>query len=521
MARTPKQSGVIGRLRAGIRGFRNAYEATRPSTKRRDPSTIIRSEDRELDDQKRRTLEATGLDLVRNLTIAGWMIRKDIDFCSTFSFQCKSKDRGFNREFEQAMAWWTRPGAFEISGRFDLGAWMQIAHATAILGGDLFVQKFPSTARIAAIEPDRVTMPRSGEIPAEIANHRNRWVNGVLPNGANAIQKICVCNRTKGGSYEYARLLSGKNIWQMGDIGRFDSLRGISPLAPAINELVDTHEMFGHAKARAKLANMFGLAFFRSDKFEEQYLQNHGQDLIDGVDGVDEDEQTLPGQSDKYPVKLNGAPFKVEMDIGDRLAWLNTNLNASDTAQIVEMLIMLALKGLDIPMSFYDEARTNYYASKGAKELYFQSCRRKRRPNQQFLRRYTLWRTKLAILNGEFSLPRGMTMRDITFAWIPTGTFWLDRLREYKADSLAVENGQTSTVRLGHRDGYDAYEILAEQTEYEKERARLRNEAGLDQPTTTTPNITPERDDSETTENLAEAVADELEARGLVLAGAE
>lgn len=517
MAWTPKQSGIIGKIRARIAsGFRNAYEATQPSTKRRKPSTIVKSEDHELNDVKRRTMQATNLDLLRNLTIAGWMIRKDSDFNSTFGFQVKTKDRGFNRAFEQFMAWATRPGRFEISGRFDLDSWLLVAHPTVLLGGDLWIQKFPSTGMIGAIEPDRVVLPQSGDVPVEIAAQRDKWVNGVLADENGRVRNISVCKRTKGGSYEFQRLLSGRNIWQLADINRFDNLRGVSPLAPAVNELVDTHEMFSHAKARAKLAHMFGLAFFRSDKYEEAWLQANIDSL--GEDDTEEEgeDTPIPGQTNSYPVPLKGAPFKVEMGVGDRLEWLNSNINASDTAKIVELLIMLALKGLDIPMSFYDEARTNYYASKGAKELYFQACRRKRKPNLQFLRRYTLWRTKIAILNGEFSLPRGKTMEDVAFEWIPTGTFWLDRLREYKADSLAVENGQTSTVRLGYRDGYDAYDILEEQTEYEKTKANLRRKAGLDNPETNTPGVTPERDSSETTENLVDAIVNEMEARGLV-----
>jgi hypothetical protein len=44
---------------------------------------------------------------------------------------------------------------------------------------------------------------------------------------------------------------------------RFDQLRGISPLAAAINTLRGTYEGFDYALAKAKVAQMFALAFYR------------------------------------------------------------------------------------------------------------------------------------------------------------------------------------------------------------------------------------------------------------------
>ena len=48
-----------------------------------------------------------------------------------------------------------------------------------------------------------------------------------------------------------------------GFFDRFDQLRGISPLAPAVNTLRDCYEGYDYALAKMKVAQLFALAFYR------------------------------------------------------------------------------------------------------------------------------------------------------------------------------------------------------------------------------------------------------------------
>src|SRR5689334_16827370 len=67
-----------------------SYDGAESSKSRKAPSGIQQSEDRELPAEKRRKLLSASRDIQRNFALAAWMIRRHLDYVTTFSFQAKT-----------------------------------------------------------------------------------------------------------------------------------------------------------------------------------------------------------------------------------------------------------------------------------------------------------------------------------------------------------------------------------------------------------------------------------------------
>ena len=146
-------------------------------------------------------------------------------------------------------------------------------------------------------------------------------------------------------------------------------------------------------------------------------------------------------------------------------------------------MIAVALKSLDIPLTFFDETKGNFYGNKSAVTLYLQSARDKRDDVQELLRKLTIWRLRLAIEDGDVVLPRTITsMEDIAFEWIPAGIPWFDP-RDVRGDVDAIKAGlktreQVRRDRFGDSWMEDVVPVLeAEQRVIEERGLRLTMEA--------------------------------------------
>ena len=90
---------------------RFAYDATVDKHRRQPPPSSTKDEDLILKPADRRKLVAQSRDIHRNFTIAGWMIRKHLDYTSTFAFQDRTGSKELDDQIEELFAWWMRPRA--------------------------------------------------------------------------------------------------------------------------------------------------------------------------------------------------------------------------------------------------------------------------------------------------------------------------------------------------------------------------------------------------------------------------
>ena len=182
---------------------------------------------------------------------------------------------------------------------------------------------------------------------------------------------------------------------------RFDQVRGITPMAAGYTSLVDTYEGISYALLKAKVAQLFGMVVKRAGEDSAAPIAETVT-AETSTETTDEDEQ-----ENHYEVNFGDGPFYLELDPGDEAEFLENDSPSAGFKEFMVAVIGMALKSLDIPFCFYDEAWTNFFGSKAALALYLKSCKSKRDDNQDILRRLTYWRLKLFILDGLLELPRG------------------------------------------------------------------------------------------------------------------
>lgn len=445
-----KQAGGIGRRLAGMFG---RYIAAESSNQRRDPGTNIKSSDAILDTTKRRRLIEGGRELWRNYSVAAWAVRKHLDFVSTFTFQSSTQYPEFNAQLEKLMRWYSRSINCDVANRHSLRRIIRIAEARRVLDGDVFLVKV--NGKLQAVEGDRVQDPPNRDAKAT-------WVHGIHLAPGGRMMGASVYQRMQDGRYQYEREIRAGNIMQLAYWDSFDQYRGVSPLASAIPEFQDCLEVKDYARAKAKVTQLFALAITR-----------------EMADSDDEEES-----GGEYRIDLGKGPVKVELDPGDKMDFLESKHPSTEFQAFLTMCLQSALKSLDIPWSFYDEAYTNFFGSRAALIQYLQSVKSKREDLREILDRITVWKVLQWVAEGVLTLPRGLLVEDLAWDWIPSGMPWWNPAQEVQGDVLAIANKlRTRTEIRRERYGDDWKDVvrkLAEEEEY-------MLELGLSPITTATP----------------------------------
>lgn len=429
------------------------YDATISKNKRKAPDGILRSEDQELTPIQRRKLLSAARDMPRNFALAAWMIRKHLDYVSTFSFRSMTGSDRVDNKVEAFVREWSKAENFDAAHRHPLRRFVRLAEARRTVEGDLGILKIRD-GRVQAIEGDRIRTPEGG-VPgyAQVIP----WIHGVQTNDAGKAIAYCVCKRQKssdqlggGSSLLFERVVSAKNLIHHGYFDRFDQVRGISPLAPALNTLRDTYEGFDMALAKLKVSQMFGLVFYRD-----------AAEAIGNVTDLAEEDDDGDSVSDgpKYKVDMGSGPQALDLDPGDRAEILESKTPSTEFQSFTATMISVAMKALDIPYSFYAENFSNYSGSRQAMLQYEQSAAHKRADNRDLLDQLTMWRLKIAIEDGEL---RGVKEEDLNWDWIASGIPWIDPLNEVQADIAAVGSCLASRTRLLREQGMDFRDVARE-----------------------------------------------------------
>jgi capsid protein len=412
-----------------IRGY-FTYDGAESSNRRRSVSSRIKSTDKILTTTKRKQLIANTQDLQRNFAIAGWAIRRHLDYVSTFNFQPKTGDEAIDAELAGLMKWFNRPLNCDVAGRHSLMQMVRMAEEHRTTAGDILLVK-TNRGMIQAIESDRLRDPDEMGID-------DNWRHGIQISPAGRARRYSIHKRDGSGSYEFERIIQAKNALHFGYFDRFDQVRGVSPLAPAINAFRDVYEGIEYALAKSKVSQMLGLVM--TSTYEEG-LGNEGTETS-GDDDTDYED------GDRYEVDLGPAPWKLELEPGDKAEILESKTPSAEFQQFMQTVIGAALKSLDIPYSFYDESFTNFFGSRAALLHYEKSCRGKRSAVRDLLDRITLWRFRKFIFDGVLELPNGMRAEDLRWEWVHEGTPWWDPAKEIRADLMAINGGLTTRSRV-------------------------------------------------------------------------
>ena len=395
------------------------YDAAQSGTKRRNSGSMILSSDQLLFDNDRRKITEAQRDLWRNFSPAAWAIRKHLDYVSSFSFHPLIDDQRLKEQISGMMRWWMLGENCHVSGRHSLQSIIRIAEARSVLDGDVFLVKH-RTGTIQPIEGDRVR--NVGETILYDENGLNTKVHGVTLNKWGRPTAYDVYAK-KRGTYQFERTLSADNVIHLGYFDSFDQVRGVSPFTSAVASMHDILEVKEYARLKAKVTQLFALAIYNESP---QYVDN------------DNDPST------GYKVDFGNGPVQLELEKGDRADFLESRHPSTEFQSFITMSLQAALKSLDIPWSFYDEAYTNFFGSRAALIQYQQSCAWKRDRLKVVLDHITKWILSMWIVDGVLELPRGMTINDLSWEWIPNGVPWWNPEQEIAGDLAAIEAGLTT-----------------------------------------------------------------------------
>jgi len=466
MPRTVANTGWVARTFKRL-SARFGYDAAKNKNRRRPPNSILKSEDRELTGQERRALIGSARDLQRNFSIAAWAIRRHLDYVSTFAFQAKTPSPTLNAVLENLVAEWSAPRNCDAARRHSLAKILRLAEARRTLDGDVFLIRL-ADGRVQPVEGDRVRMPTGGWSDTDKID-REKMIEGVLVDDVGAAIAYCVCKRTKVGGFEFERMVPAENIEHHAYFDRFDQVRGISPLTTAINPMQDTYEGFDYALAKMKVAQLFGVAFYREDYEPPAVVDAATETDVDAGDAAETDDEA--GSPRK--IDLGRGPVAFDLEDGEKVDVIESHTPSNEFQTFSRQVIAVALKALDIPFSFFDESFTNYSGSRQALLQYEMSAGVKRQDNRDLLDRLTAWRFGLWLADGALVLPSDLTAADLAWEWIAKGMPWIDPLKEVNADIAAVGAGLTSRTRICKARGEDFTDIAGELADENKLLTKL------------------------------------------------
>lgn len=438
-------AGVLARS-----AYKFGYDFVNPKGRRRAPTGQLRSEDDELNAIQRRKAISGARDTLRNFTIAQWAVRKHLDYCTTFNFQAKTGRNDADDQIEALMKSWSVKDRCDVAGRHSLSRMARMLEARRIIDGDVFLLRL-ANGSLQPIEGDRIRSPL-GEIPGGKVD----LLHGVELDDYGRAKRYAICKRAKsrdftpaGSEFEFERLVSAQNLYQHAWYERFDQIRGISPLAPALNTLQDLYEGFDYALAKMKISQLLGMIFYREN-----------------ATPVGDTEETNEDGGQKYEVDWGGGPVKLELEPGDRAEFLESKNPSNEFQTFSQTMISVALKALDIPFSFFAENFTNYSGARQALLQYQLSCELKRADVVDLLNWLTAWRIGLWIDSGEL---KGVSAGEVKWEWVAKGIPWIDPLKEVQADVQAIGAGLLTRTRALKEQGLDFYETvdeLAAEAEY-------------------------------------------------------
>ena len=451
------------------------YDALENRGRRKSPPATIQREDSYLRGTNRTRLQAGAGDIVRNFSIAAWAVRRHLDYVARFEFKATTKDPKLNEAIEQLVEIQSRPTNFDRGGRCTREKGFRLAEARRVIDGDTGLLLLKGGA-VQGIEADLIKNPEKIDQKSS-----NEWVDGVEVDAAGFPRRYSLWGRDKGGTGKsYRRNVDASNFILYGFFERWASeqIRGVSPIVAALNPLRDVYENIDYALVRSKLSQLLAIKMTRdpdATALDDEFPNANGDD--DGESCESEEREQKPRVLD-----FSNGPAMFDLDPGEDMDFLESKTPSNELQQFSRLVVMVALKALDIPYSFFDEGHTNYSGARCSWLQYERACIDRRDDQIEMRRRWTVFQLQRWILDGSLHLPRGMTLADIRWQWIPKGMPWWKPSEELTADLKAIAAGLTSPQQVcAKNDLGDPFDNLAQTAAFLK-YARELGEKELGEP---------------------------------------
>lgn len=420
------KSFAIPPVSVGVSG--SGYDAVDQVGKRRNVSSLLKSEDEHLRPQARKQLTAASRDLNRNFALVAWAVRQHLNYLTEFEFQMRTGIAELDSQIELLMDIWMRPSNCDVRAQHPFTRMLRLAEQRKIIDGDMFFVLLKS-GQLQAIESDRVKDPTDkGE---------SKWCHGVKINADGRALAYCIHERGQTQQTN-SRTVPVSSVIHHAQFDRFDQVRGVSPIAAAVNSFKDVYEGIDLALAKLKVEQLFALVFYREN--------------------VDPIGMTTGDDEAGYDVDLGKGPQKLDLDPGDRAEFLKSDNPGGATQDFLKLVIRVALSSLDLPYGFFDTGDTNFFGGKAGWMVYERSLLAKIRDVQDLLRMVTVWKFQTWIIDGSLTLPTGLTVGELAFEWVHRGMPWWDQSKEIDGDLAAIGAGLSDPYTICKKRGMGEWE---------------------------------------------------------------
>ena len=434
---------LLGRSRFG-------YDVLNSAGKRKQSPSVVYREDEYAKGAKRDRLQSTAADLSRNMSLASWMVRRHLDYVAQFSFKSRTGEKSLDDQIEQLMREDSTKQRFDIAGKFTREKMFRLAEMRRVLDGDTLLVKMRD-GRLQGIQADLLRNPPNTSSPD--------WINGVRVSQYGRELSFGIYARDGLTGRHFVRNVRAANAIHYGFFDRYaqDQVRGISPIVSALNPLRDVYENINYALMKAKVSQLFALAFYRDA--EEAPLAI--DDVEDGSGNADEDFDHVAAPRG-FQAFVKSDTRYMDMNPGEKMEVIESKTPSGEFQQFTQLVTQVALKSLDLPYTFYDESSTNFFGSRAAWLHYERSCKDKRDDQIEMRIDYTRWKLNTWVLDGRLELPGSMQVSDVRFDWIPRGMPWFDPAKEISGGVQAIQNGLDTPQRICRATGTDYYDNIDE-----------------------------------------------------------
>jgi capsid protein len=391
-----------------------------------------------------------------------------MDFVADFRFHPTTPNKSFNVEFTQFVKRWSNRKRCHTAERHSLARLVRISEFCRTVDGDV-LWELVKGGRINLIRADRIRSPYSTD-----------YVNGVKLGPNDESVAFSIHRRGRWGVYQFQKILRADNAIHHAYWTDSDQIRGVSPLTTALNPWRDTYEGLDFLLLKLKVEALLGVAITKKDDGSAANPFQGNHQFADPDSDEDESEEAAEAEARKGTVDFGPGPWQMELRPGEDIKSIQGSSPSANAQLFLESAIQIALKSIDLPYSFFREDFTNFYGSRGALQLYKRSANAKQAGNQETLKEATAFSARWGVLTGELTLPRGWTVDDLEFAWVPRGIPWWDRATEIEGDIRAVGAGLDSiqNVLLERSEEGDAFSYIdqtAELLQYAEERGVVLN----------------------------------------------
>ena len=257
-------------------------------------------------------------------------------------------------------------------------------------------------------------------------------------------------------------------------------MRGVSPLVSALNPLRDVYENFSFALAKAKVSQLFAMAFYRDSPDAVMPVEaDPEQGSLDAdVDGIEEPRgfQAFMKSDTRY----------IDLNPNERAEVIESKQTVNGISRISRRWLCRLGQVARHPVFVLRRITHKLFGSRAAWLHYERSCKDKRDDQIEMRRNYTQWKLQQWIASGRLVLPAGVLPSNVAFEWVPRGMPWgsvQGNTRTRRGDQSRTRHTAANLPGNRHRLLRQRFDAIQKAIEYAEQKSVPLEFAMQDEPT--------------------------------------